>query len=215
MLTLVSLGATVRTLLGPLAGPVTNRYRDFFINLDDLAVTLASLAPGAQRVAEIGTGFGDLANALLERLPNAVFYGVDVAHPSPGSLYSRPNQAVFTNQTSSELLTEQGASFDLVLICDVIHHVPCDKRQALLQDAMDLTAPGGVLVVKEWARDRNLRHLAAYVSDYYISADKGVRFETDQAMRRLVDPGQGWSLVCEARVPPARNNVLWGFRKDR
>jgi len=201
-------------MLGPYVGTVTEFYRNLFIDLDDLARTLASLAPGSKRVAEIGAGFGDAANALLPLLPEATFYGVDMAHPSPGSLYTRANKAVFTQQSSSELLAEQGSTFDLVLIIDVVHHVSREHRGALLRDARDLTAPGGLLVVKDWARNRTPIHGLTYFSDRFISMDKGVHFETYDALRHLIYPGDGWTLACETRVPPWKNNLLLAYRKD-
>jgi 2-polyprenyl-6-hydroxyphenyl methylase/3-demethylubiquinone-9 3-methyltransferase len=210
----MSVGKVARKVLGPFAGSVAEFYRNLFIDLDDLARTVASLAPEAKRVAEIGAGFGDAANALLPYLPHAVFYGVDMAHPSPGSLYTRPNKAVFTQQSSSELLAEQGSTFDLVLIVDVVHHVSQEHRAGLLRDAMDLTAPGGLLVVKDWTRDRTPIHALTYFSDRYLSSDKGVHFETYEALRTLIAPGDGWTLACETRIPPWRNNLLLAYRKD-
>lgn len=210
----MSVGKVARKLLGPYVGTVTELYRNLFIDLDDLARTLASLAPGAKRVAEIGAGFGDAANALMPHLPDATFYGVDMAHPSPGSLYTGTNKAVFTQQSSSELLAEQGSTFDLVLIIDVVHHVPREHRAALLRDARDLTAPGGLLVVKDWTRDRTPIHCMTYFSDRFISLDKGVHFETYDDLLSMIDPGDGWTLTCETRVPPWKNNLLLAYRKD-
>ena len=209
----MSLGTTVRAALGPLAGPLAEKYRDMYIRLDDLAESLASMAPSARRVAEIGCGYGDAANELMRRLPDAEYVGVDVEHPSPGSLYTAGAPATFTKQTSTELLAQHGSTFDLVLVVDVIHHVPSELRAQLLRDAADLVAPGGILAVKDWERGRDFWSAACWFSDYYLSGDKGVQFEELAELRRITEPVGEWTLVGESRVPPRRQNVLFIWRR--
>jgi 2-polyprenyl-6-hydroxyphenyl methylase/3-demethylubiquinone-9 3-methyltransferase len=213
----MSLGRIVRAVLGPLAAPLAVTYRDMYIRLDDLAESLASMAPSARRVAEIGCGYGDVANELMRRLPAAEYVGVDVAHPSPGSLYAAAAPATFTRQTSTELLAEHGSTFDLVLVVDVIHHVPSELRTQLLRDAADLVAPGGILAVKDWEWRHDFWSAACWFSDYYLSGDKDVRFEVLDELRRIATPdgaGDGdWTLVSESRVPPRRQNVLLTWRR--
>ena len=85
---------------------------------------------------------GDAADELMRRLPDAEYVGVDVEHPSPGSLYTAGAPATFTKQTGTELLAQHGSTFDLVLVVDVIHHVPSELRAQLMRDAADLVGAG-------------------------------------------------------------------------
>lgn len=130
--------------------------------MNALAEVVRSLAPDARRIAEIGCGDGAVAEALLAVLPGAAYVGVDVA-PEPGRLFRGDlDRARFASQLSSDLLAETGpGQFDLVVVVDLVHRVADADRVALLWDAADLVAPGGLLLVMEWERGAGLGHLLA------------------------------------------------------
>lgn len=210
----MGLGTAVRTRLGRWEVPAAELYRSAFINLDDLVSSLASFVP-AKRILEIGCGDGSMADRLCAAFPDAEYVGIDISE-NPGRLFRGDrSQATFRTLYSSDLVAEQGAQFDLVAIVDVVHHVTDDLRGSVLRDAAVLTAPGGSIALKEWERGRGFPHLMAYAADRYVSGDATVRFMDPAEIRALVaDNLPGFSLVCETRIPPHRNNVLLALRKS-
>jgi 2-polyprenyl-6-hydroxyphenyl methylase/3-demethylubiquinone-9 3-methyltransferase len=184
-----------------------------FINLDDLADTLASLGP-AKRILEIGCGDGSMADRLCAVFPQAEYVGIDVA-PEPGRRFTGDrSRAEFRSILSSELAAEQPEPFDLVVVVDVLHHVLDGDRAALLGDAASLTRPGGIVAVKDWERDRSAAHALCYGADRYVSGDTTVRFMAGDELRDLVQSSLvGCEPLLEARVPPRRNNVLIALRR--
>lgn len=210
----MALGATVRARLGRFETPVADAYRAAFINLDDLVDTIASLA-NPVRVLEVGCGDGQVANRVCMAWPTASYLGVDVA-PEPGRRYVGDRSRVtFRTATTGELVAEGASGFDVVLIVDVLHHVHTDvARRALLADTARMTAPGGLIMVKEWEALRNMAHLAGFTSDRYVSGDAGVRFCTSDQLTDLLSAGlPGCEQLLAARVPPHRNNVLRVLRR--
>lgn len=207
-------GTAVRTRLGKWEIPAAELYRSAFINLDDLAASLASLGP-VKRILEIGCGDGAMADRFCTVFPDAEYLGIDIAD-NPGRLFrGDASRATFRSMYSSDLVAEEPAPFDLVAIVDVVHHVAEDLRSSVLRDAAALTAPGGLLAVKEWERGRGIPHLMAYSADRYVSGDATVRFMSPDELRDLVSANlPDFSVVCEARIPPHRNNVLLALRKD-
>jgi 2-polyprenyl-3-methyl-5-hydroxy-6-metoxy-1,4-benzoquinol methylase len=189
-------------------------YRSRFISVDDLGRTIASITQ-AKRVLEIGCGDGAVAEVLCREFPAASYLGIDVA-PAPGRLFGGDrSRATFRSLRSADLLAEAPEPFDLVVIVDVVHHVAESERKALLQDAAAMAAPGGMVVVKEWERGSGLAHMAAYTADRYVSGDKTVRFLSGTELRQLIEAGlPGFGVVCEARIPPRRNNLLLALRAD-
>jgi len=154
-------------MLGHWEIPAVRMYRSRFINIDDLGRTIASIT-NAKRILEIGCGDGAVAEVLCREFPAASYLGIDVA-PTPGRLFRGDlARAEFRSIRSADLLAEEPEPFDLVVIVDVVHHVPEDQRAALLGDAAALVAPGGTVVVKEWERGSGLAHLAAYTADRYV-----------------------------------------------
>jgi 2-polyprenyl-3-methyl-5-hydroxy-6-metoxy-1,4-benzoquinol methylase len=206
------LGTTVRSALGPFEGRVAKRYRDWFIDLPELARDIAALGQ-FQRVLEIGAGDGLLSTGLADELPQASVLGIDIS-ARPGRLApAAPERVTFRQVSTSDLLAEAPAPYDLIVIGDVLHHVPDDQRQALLADAGRLVASGGVLAIKEWERTRSASHAMADISDRYVTGDRQVSFMTRAELLALVHRSVGdLSLMAEFRIPPRPNNLLVAFR---
>jgi 2-polyprenyl-3-methyl-5-hydroxy-6-metoxy-1,4-benzoquinol methylase len=208
----VSLGAAVRTRLGRWEIPAADAYRSFFINLADAATVVSSACPAA-RILEIGCGDGSFGQRLLDRYPDAEYVGIDIA-PQPGRLFrGDSSRADFRSMSSRELIEQSPAPFDLVLLVDVLHHVPVPLREDLLRDARFLTRPGGHYVVKEWEPTRTFGHFAAWAADRFISGDRIQHVSSTELKARMASL-LGDPLVIEARIPPRRNNYLLGYRHE-
>jgi 2-polyprenyl-6-hydroxyphenyl methylase/3-demethylubiquinone-9 3-methyltransferase len=209
----VGIGTTIRHSLGRFEVPAAELYRACFINLDALGRLIAGLAaPG--RILEIGCGDGAVGQRLTLVFPEAEYLGIDPA-PTAGRLYhGDPARAVFRSITSAELAAEGPDPYDLVLFVDVLHHIPAPVRPGVLGDAAALTAPDGVLLVKEWERDRPVFGRLAYWADYYITGDKDVDFMTSAELRSLLAGSlPDFTVYAEDRVPPWRENVLMALRR--
>lgn len=206
-------GSTVRRRLGAYEAPISELYRSYFINLDDFAELVQSMAP-AQRILEIGCGDGSLVARLAECYPVAEILGIDVS-PEPGRLFTGDRSRVsFRSIHTGDLLEEGPAPFDLVVICDVLHHVPPPERPAILADSRRLLAPGGMLVLKDWEPSRSLAHGLAKFSDTYISGDT-VAFPPKEELRALVQAAlPDDEVLGVARVPPHRNNYALFVRRS-
>jgi 2-polyprenyl-3-methyl-5-hydroxy-6-metoxy-1,4-benzoquinol methylase len=210
----MSIGATVRARLGRFEQPVAEAYRAMFIDLDDLARRVDATAPGARRVLEIGCGDGSVADRVVRTHPRARYLGIDVS-ASPGRRYTgAPDRATFATMTSGQLRATEPAPFDLVLVVDVLHHVhDVRDRAALLADAAALLAPGGVLLVKEWARGRHPAYFAGAVADRYVSGDRDARFMDRAELSALLAAVPELAVTATASVRPWPCNVLVTARR--
>lgn len=213
----MSVGAAVRGALGRFEPAAIRGYRGMFIDLDALATTVASVTPKAARILEIGCGDGAMAAALRRVLPQADVVGLDPAAPSPGRMYDGDRTGVeFRPISTTELLREKPDPFDLIMICDVIHHVAEHERVQVLKDAAELTAPGGTVALKEWELRPGLANSAAFFADRFVSGDATVRFMARPELDKLIDAAMpGWSVSSESRVPPRKANLLLTLRRPR
>lgn len=197
---------------------LARRVRGVSIDLDALAATVASLSPGP-RVLEIGCGKGSFALALLGALPPdpAVEYlGVDPGE-APGRRFAAARElagltgrrAEFRQLFAAALLPERAAGFDLVLVVDVLHHTPAVERRPVLRDAARLVAPGGLVVVVDWARGRSWADLWCLATCRWIPRDPHARFLTRGELDELIAAELGdLEPVITTGVPPRRQNVL-------
>lgn len=209
----VGLGESVRTRLGRWETPAAELYRSVFIDLDDLARTTGRLAPSVTRILEIGCGDGSVADRMNNLYPDAEYLGIDVARSAGRRYTGDPHRARFRSMTSSELVDERPEPFDLVLVVDVLHHVPNQAaRVQLLRDAAALVAPGGRLLIKDWERHAGLTHALTFAADRYISGDRTVSFMSTPELRGLLSLALPEMSIDEVTwVKPHRANALYAL----
>jgi 2-polyprenyl-3-methyl-5-hydroxy-6-metoxy-1,4-benzoquinol methylase len=127
----MSLGGAVRRAFGPLERPVAEAYRRIFVDLDALVARVRTWAPAPARILEIGCGEGAVTERLARSYPEAAILAIDVS-PSVGRLFRGHRPNVEIRQTTLEgVVAREPHTFDLVLLCDVLHHVPWEARGRL------------------------------------------------------------------------------------
>jgi 2-polyprenyl-3-methyl-5-hydroxy-6-metoxy-1,4-benzoquinol methylase len=211
----VGFGVAVRARLGPLESPAAEAYRSIFIDLRRFADSLAARR-STERILEIGCGDGSTADQLCRAFPTAEYVGIDIA-PDPGRrCQASSGRTSFHSITSSELRRTGPRPFSLVVLVDVLHHIPCEAdRRAVLADATAMTAPGGTLVIKEWSGHRSLGYGLAYAADRYVSGDRDVRFSTEAELMNLVEDAlPGWTVAWRDVVRPWANNIVLALERN-
>jgi len=183
-------------------------YRRLFVDLDSLAESVAEIGPYSSLI-EVGCGEGSLLTRLVARLGRDVTaLGIDIAADPGRSFVGDRARVTFCQATVAEI-AGAGNRFDLVVVSDVLHHVPRADRVALLDSCCELIAPGGTVVVKEWVKRVNLAHAAAYSSDRYISGDTTVDFYSAAELRQAMGDAFGAATkFTEYAVRPHKNNVV-------
>ncbi|HVM37389.1 MAG TPA: class I SAM-dependent methyltransferase [Sphingomicrobium sp.] len=200
-------GPMVRRLFGPHERQISNAYRAIYINLDRFAEALNLWVPDASNILEVGCGEGAVTERLARLYPEAKITGIDIS-PRLGRLYDGPTDRVsFVRQTVQELAAARPGQYDLVILSDVLHHVPASMHAELLAAIRQALAPGGSFVFKEWERTATPIHWLCYLSDRWLTGDR-VRYMTRQELRdRLVATFGRQQIAGELRIGPWRNNL--------
>ncbi len=134
------------------------------------------------RVLDFGCGIGLLSEALLRVLPGVKLTGFDV---SAESLEGAP--AVVRER--ARLTADEdglGGGFDLVVVSNVMHHVPLADRDALLRSLAERLAVGGRLVIFE---HNPLNPLTRWVVAHCAFDDDAVLLWPGETLRRLEGAG--------------------------
>jgi 2-polyprenyl-3-methyl-5-hydroxy-6-metoxy-1,4-benzoquinol methylase len=155
-------------------------------------------------ILDMGCGFGYVANYLSLDAPERVVIAndpdvsrIEAARRTVGG---RPN-IEFHAIDSRELAR---ADFDGVNVTDVLHHVPYDQQQALIDDVYRKLKPGGTLVIRETDRRPALRYYlfnVALETLLYLGQEK-TRFR----------PRRQWAEMLERagfRIEQASVNAWW------
>jgi SAM-dependent methyltransferase len=202
----------LRKIFGPATDPAIRWYRHWWVDLEDFGRTLSRFGP-VDRALEIGCGDGHLTECIVNEMPATHVTGIDIA-AGPGNLFRGDRARVtFESMTAGDLARRQPASFGLVVLCDVLHHIPLDLQNTVLADARALVATGGHLVIKDWVVGKNPASVSAWLSDRYITGDRIKYFDDRAALVDLVTRACApATVVAEGRVPPRWNNLYVALR---
>jgi 2-polyprenyl-6-hydroxyphenyl methylase/3-demethylubiquinone-9 3-methyltransferase len=61
------------------------------------------------------------------------------------------DRVLFLRKSVQDTARDEPASFELVIVCDVLHHVALLEREQFLAAIDHAMAPGGSLAFKDWA----------------------------------------------------------------
>jgi 2-polyprenyl-6-hydroxyphenyl methylase/3-demethylubiquinone-9 3-methyltransferase len=209
----VSIGGAIRRLFGPYERQISERYRSIYVDVDAYAASLRAWVPNPRRILEVGCGEGAVSERLVALYPNAEIVAIDVT-PNVGRLYAGPPARVrFAETTVEAFAAQEQGKFDLIVLADVIHHVPPgSSRQSILETIRFLLADDGYLAFKEWERTPTPIHWLGYLSDRWITGDRISYMNGEEIRTQLRDTFGPGSIRAEARVRPWRNNISFLVR---
>lgn len=203
------LGARIRAAFGPYEPLVSNLWRSLFIDLDAWTGIIANWSPQPRRILEVGCGEGYSTARIARKFPGVPLDAIDIAD-TIGRLYDGPPGAArFRIAFAQDIAAESPASYSLVILSDVIHHVPPSERRGLLEAIRTLLVPGGMLIFKDFARSFSPIFALAYASDRWLSGDR-VTFLTPAEAASLLEEIFGESsITARTTVRPWRNNYAF------
>jgi 2-polyprenyl-3-methyl-5-hydroxy-6-metoxy-1,4-benzoquinol methylase len=203
----MSLGPFIRKMFGRYERQISEAYRSIYLDIDEFIDQVRRWCPDPRTVLEVGCGEGAVSERLYGAFPLADVTAIDVTSRI-GRLYRGPSSGVrFIRCEAQQIAGSKPGSFDLVVLCDVLHHVPRSSRQALLCAIRRALAPGGALIFKDWQRGNAPIHWLCYASDRWLTGDKINFMSRDEMREHLASCFGAASLVAETRVSPRWNNV--------
>jgi 2-polyprenyl-3-methyl-5-hydroxy-6-metoxy-1,4-benzoquinol methylase len=203
----VKIGPLIRKMFGPYEGRISEAYRSIYIDIDAFVELMREWKPRANRILEVGCGEGAVTERLNTTYPDAKITAIDIT-PRVGRLYRGLLDNVrFIRCGVQDIAATEPGQYDLVVLSDVLHHVPLELRQGLLDAIRTALAPEGTLVFKDWQRNRAPIHWLCYASDRWLTGDR-ISYMTRTEMRERLALAFGEpALVAEARVAPWWNNI--------
>jgi SAM-dependent methyltransferase len=203
----LGIGPLVRRAFGRHEPRIAAAYRGMFVDLDAFVASIRTHVPAPVRVLEIGCGEGAVTERLAAAFPGSVLTGIDVC-AQPGRLYRGDRSHVrFLRTGAAELRASESTSYHLVIIADVLHHVPYAEWRQFLSTALTLLAESGTLILKDWVRKRTPAYLLGYLSDRLVTGDR-IRYPGESELRLLAESAFGRDAIrSEFRVPPWNSNL--------
>jgi len=109
--------------------------------------------PLAGRVLQLTCVYGSLTPTLLSRLQGARLHITDAAavQLSLAASKVKPGQQLLATRMNAEQLAYRADSFNTVVLFFLLHEMPDSARLHTLAECMRVIAPGGVLLITEYA----------------------------------------------------------------
>lgn len=192
----MALGPLIRRILGPhLARRAGEQYRAIYVDLAKVAGVLAAVIPRDARVLDVGGGDGQPINHLLTLRPDLTITTLDPAPVVGQWIHPRFESQVkrLARTSLAEFVAYPQADPDVILIADVMHHVPKAARLKFLDSVAVLLGrlPHLRIIVKD-VEPGHWRALLGAWSDRYITGDRHVslisRDEVTHLFEELLGP---------------------------
>lgn len=205
----MAIGAIVRRAFGPYEHQISDAWRSMFVNMDAWTTQLCKVQPAPQRILEVGCGEGAGTEKLAQYFPNAHIDAIDIAD-NLGRLYrGDASRVTFRKEFVEERAASEPGAYDLIVLCDVIHHVPEDAQDSLLKAIQSLLTPTGTFAMKDWDRNYTPIYWMAYLSDRYLTGDN-IRYKKPQEARAQLEQIFGSAKVKRGTyVKPWRTNYTF------
>jgi 2-polyprenyl-3-methyl-5-hydroxy-6-metoxy-1,4-benzoquinol methylase len=124
---------------------VTGEDSDYFARYKARYIRRRMGAQFSGRILDYGCGVGVLSKYLKQVFPCAVVDGYDISDASLANVDSDIRaQGTFTSDWA-----QIGRRYDLIVITNVMHHVPPAERQEVISRLSDRLAPEGRLIIVE------------------------------------------------------------------
>ena len=202
------LGSVVRRLFGRHETLISELWRSAFVDLDALIAQVGKWSPNPKSILEIGCGEGAGTSRLARQFPNAEIVAIDISDRL-GRLYSgRRNGVCFERITVQEIASQRPAAFDLIVMCDVLHHIPETLRPDILDATRRLLRSDGSFVFKDWERTATPIHWASHAADRWLTGDRVSYITRGEAVNLLEQCFGRTALSANATIRPWRNNFV-------
>jgi 2-polyprenyl-3-methyl-5-hydroxy-6-metoxy-1,4-benzoquinol methylase len=203
----LGIGPLVRRAFGRYERRISEIYRRMFVDLDVFVTSIRANVSSPSQVLEIGCGDGAVTERLALAFPGSSLTGIDVC-AQPGRLYRGDRSRVrFLRASAADLDVTESARYQLVIISDVLHHVPYPDWRPFLSSAIPLMAVGGTLILKEWVREWTPAYLFGYLSDRFVTGER-IRYPYANELRSLAQHAFGQDAIrSEFRIRPWHCNL--------
>jgi len=198
--------------MGPYFNLLGEPYRAIFVDLRKVVTDLANALPADAHCLDVGGGDGAVANRLLQRRPDISLTVIDPG-PNLGGFIDPAYMGRCEMRAGLALsdMVQNVEPFDVVMLNDVVHHVPVEARHDFFADLAALCRRSGCtrLLIKD-IEPGGLRALMALLSDIYITGECQVVQISAGQMRAQLEAafGPGTELNFHMSMPDTPNYLL-------
>ncbi len=177
-----------------------------------------SIIPVSGKVLDLGCGYGYLSYYLQNRANDREILGVDYDEDKieiANNCYSKNDRINFVAKDIRKLEISNAAA---VFLNDVVHYLPAEDHEPLLQKCLDGIEDGGVLIVRDGVTDLGDRHKKTELTEKYSTqiigfnkVSNGLCFFSKEFIEKFARKN---GLTCEIKEQSSKtSNILFIIKK--
>lgn len=147
---------------------------------------IEDFVPPGGHVLDLGCGYGVTANYLALSSPARTVVGIDLNEErirvGQRTALGRPNLSFVLGDALAAPLRE----FDVVLMSDMVHHLPPPDQERLFKKLYDHMPPGSALVLQEVGARPRWKHVMSCIADSLLYAFEPLHFRTPEGWSELL-----------------------------
>jgi hypothetical protein len=190
----MTIGEIARKILGNYFPVIARGYRLFFVDLSAVAHSISPYITQGAIIVDIGGGDGELLNHLLALRSDIRVKMIDRSTCIGGSIKKEYLSRVelFPGISMGEFNKADAQKTDVILISDVLHHVPAEERKEFFCGLRALACGQHEMsiIIKD-IEPGSLRASLSRMADRYISGDKNVTLIGRVDLSRMVSDAFG------------------------
>lgn len=186
-------------------------FSGYFQKIDELM-------PKIGRLADLGSGYGLLANLLAVNSVKRMVTGIDgdgerirIAQETIGS---RANINFITEKVSN--VTFGASEYDGLVMTDFLHHLTYSEQEEIMKKVSQSMKPGGVLVIGDVKESPKWKYYISYLADLVLYIGKPKCFYRRSGEMKKFMEKYGFSVRT---IPADQKNifsmVIYAARKDK
>ena len=205
----MKLGAIIRRAFGRHERKVSELWRGLFFDLDTWMQQIQQRKPDARHILELGCGEGYSTTCLARLFPYATIDAVDIAE-NIGRLYAGPTDRVnFKIAYAEDMSLTHADAYDLIVVTDVLHHVPTSARPSFLKAVRTLLAKDGLFAFKDWGRAFTPIHFATWSADRFLTGDRVAYMTPAEAEQTIMEIFGQNAIMGQIKISPWTNNYAF------
>lgn len=208
----MSIGLSIRKLFGKHERKISDLYRSLYIDINELCSKIQLQNPEARRILEIGCGEGVVTEKLSSLFPSSEIIGIDISDNIGRQFKPQSGNVKFYKLTVEEYLANYKSDFDIVILSDVLHHIPDNYKSLFITNCRKMVKNGGKFFLKEYVFYKSFFTLTALFADRYLTGDRYVSFFYPHEFKNFVLEHFSSDAISDSfTIRPRKNNMAYAI----
>lgn len=148
-------------------GPVLEWYMRIKVGLEKNYELFNNLIPKTGKITDVGCGYGFLSYMLGYTSKDRTITGIDYDNEKIEIAQHGYLKSEHVNFVQQDAMSYRFSNEDAIILSDVLHYLDPEHQQQLLENCVQNTNPGGMIVIRDGVKELEKRHKGTRLSELF------------------------------------------------